>query len=465
MKTDINMRWVYIYRTDLNGIIGDGNRLPTESPLDMFYFKAVTSYAPKQEVLGKNLLVMGRKTYAFSSISPSDTRDIAVLTRNPANMQVVTAANSTPASGNLNIFTSVMGVVNHAKVAQYNTVFICGGAEIYNLFRNNEALLPGEILDYATLDAAIYRGDVSITPRLNRDTIAEFPAFGTRANSISFHAQKYPSYINDPYHDLLVEMYTDITTGRIQERSARNYSTYSRFGKMLCFTPNSHILPPKKLLVNAVIAELVMFIKGITNTEYLRLQNVHIWDNDTQNTNWHMGPMYGYQWRNYNGIGYDQLQKVIAGIRSDPNSRRHVLTTYNPLQADQGVLYPCHGLTIQFYVENNALHLMQYQRSADVFLGLPFNILSYTFLLHMVAKLTGYSVGNVNISLGDYHLYSDHIGAVEKQLLLYNEYYRTTGILGMPEISCTTTDLDAVTEQDFSVKNYWPVNFVAAKIH
>ena len=126
--------------------------------------------------------------------------------------------------------------------------------------------------------------------------------------------------------------------------------------------------------------------------------------------------MYGYQWRNFNSQGIDQLKEVIELIKKDSHSRRIIMTDYNPIQAKQGVLYPCHSLMIQFYVNDKILSIKMYQRSADAFLGLPFNIASTSLLLHIISSLTGLEAGDVTITLGDCHIYEEHIEAVITQL-------------------------------------------------
>jgi thymidylate synthase len=184
---------------------------------------------------------------------------------------------------------------------------------------------------------------------------------------------------------------------------------------------------------------LIFFINGHTNSKLLEKKNVNIWkDNTTRdfldNRGLHhyvvgdMGPMYGYNWRHfgskYNGCinknngGYDQLYNLIEGLINDPNSRRHLLTTYDPSTVTESVLAPCHGITIQFNVRNNKyLDCKMYQRSADIGLGYPYNIASYGLFVHIICHVTGYNVGNLIMTLGDAHIYEQHIEQLKKQTL------------------------------------------------
>jgi thymidylate synthase len=171
----------------------------------------------------------------------------------------------------------------------------------------------------------------------------------------------------------------------------------------------------KRIFMRGVIAEFLMFLGGRTDTSELEKQDIFIWNGNTGGGE--MGPMYGYQWRNFGGTGLDQIKQLIDGIKMDPTGRRHLLTTYNPVDAPKGVLYPCWGLINQFYVDDNgALHMTMYQRSADWFLGVPFNIVASALLLHYIAKKTDLVAATVTINFGDVHLYTNHIEVAKKQL-------------------------------------------------
>jgi thymidylate synthase len=176
-----------------------------------------------------------------------------------------------------------------------------------------------------------------------------------------------------------------------------------------------------------IVEELLFFIRGDTDTTILSTKGIKIWEGNTSRvfldklgfTDYPVGmigPMYGYQWRNFNGQGIDQLQKIINEIKTDPYSRRILMTDFNPAQVDLGVLYPCHSIILQFYVENDILSCSMYQRSNDIFLGNGFNIASTSLLLHIISQLTNLKAGKVNLIMGDYHIYDLHYEHVLTQL-------------------------------------------------
>lgn len=168
----------------------------------------------------------------------------------------------------------------------------------------------------------------------------------------------------------------------------------------------------KKLAFKTMTNELLWFLRGDTDVRNLQEVDCHIWDSWGDD----IGPMYGYQWRSFNGEECDQLLDVIHSLKTDPHSRRHIMTSFNPLDKDKGVLYPCHGISIQFYVEDGKLSCMTHQRSGDIFLGVPFNIASYSLLTHIVAELCGYKVGELIYTIGDAHIYNNHIELVKEQV-------------------------------------------------
>ena len=173
----------------------------------------------------------------------------------------------------------------------------------------------------------------------------------------------------------------------------------------------------KRLSFKTILRELLWFIAGQTNIEWLKAHNVHIW-NEWADDDGELGPIYGKQWRFWEdtqGNEIDQLQSVITAIREDPNSRRHFVSAWNVADLPEMNLAPCHT-HFQFYVANDRLSCHLYQRSADVFLGVPFNIASYSLLLSMVAQITDYAVGDFIHSFGDAHLYVNHIEQAEIQL-------------------------------------------------
>lgn len=195
--------------------------------------------------------------------------------------------------------------------------------------------------------------------------------------------------------------------------------TLSVFGWQMRFdlSEGLPLVTTKKLHLRSIIYELLWFIRGETNVQYLRDNKVTIWD-EWADANGDLGPVYGAQWRSWparDGSTIDQLADVIARIRKSPDSRRLIVTAWNPADVDRMALPPCHCL-FQFYVADGKLSCQLYQRSADIFLGVPFNIASYAILTHMIAHVTGLQAGDFVHTLGDAHLYLNHLDQADEQL-------------------------------------------------
>lgn len=170
----------------------------------------------------------------------------------------------------------------------------------------------------------------------------------------------------------------------------------------------------KYVPMKVVKAELLWFLRGEQNINWLRMQDVHIWD-DWADTDGYVGPLYGYQWRNW-GSAHDQIQKLIQGLKSNPHSRRHLVSAWNVGDLPQMALAPCHAFFQCYVSRDGSLSLQVYQRSADLFLGLPCNIASYALLTHMLAQQTDLAVGELIWTGGDCHIYDNHVSVVEEQL-------------------------------------------------
>lgn len=195
--------------------------------------------------------------------------------------------------------------------------------------------------------------------------------------------------------------------------------TKSIFGYQMRFPLNEGfpLLTTKKLHLRSIIYEMLWFIKGDTNIKYLNDNKVTIWD-EWADENGNLGPVYGHQWRSWpapDGRKIDQLAAVINSLKNNPDSRRHIVSAWNPAEVDQMALPPCHSL-FQFYVADGKLSCQLYQRSADVFLGVPFNIASYALLTMMIAQECGYELGDFVHTLGDAHIYTNHFEQVDLQL-------------------------------------------------
>ena len=219
------------------------------------------------------------------------------------------------------------------------------------------------------------------------------------------------------------------------------------------------LLTTKKLHVKSILHELLWFLRGDTNVAYLHAHGVSIWD-EWADERGELGPIYGYQWRSwpdYAGGHIDQIGGVVERIRRDPDSRRLLVSAWNPAQVDAMRLPPCHVL-FQFYVADGRLSCQLYQRSADIFLGVPFNIASYALLTHMVAHVTGLAPGEFVHTLGDAHLYLNHLQQAREQLT------RAPRPLPMLDIRRQTTSLFDLQYDDFVLTGYDPHPAIRAPV-
>jgi thymidylate synthase len=217
------------------------------------------------------------------------------------------------------------------------------------------------------------------------------------------------------YHDLLKH----ILAAGATKTDRTGTGTLSVFGYQMRFDLQEGfpLVTTKKLHLRSIIYELLWFLNGDTNIKYLKDNGVSIWD-EWADKNGNLGPVYGYQWRSWpgkNGTTIDQITKVVEQIKKKPDSRRHMVTAWNPADVDDMALPPCHVL-FQFYVAGGKLSCQLYQRSCDTFLGLPFNIASYALLTHMMAQQCDLEVGEFVWTGGDVHIYSNHLDQVQTQL-------------------------------------------------
>jgi len=237
--------------------------------------------------------------------------------------------------------------------------------------------------------------------------------------------------------------------------------TLSVFGHQMRFDLRQGFpaLTTKKLHLRSIIHELLWFLKGDTNIKYLKDNGFSIWD-EWADDNGDLGPVYGYQWRSWpaaDGSHVDQIAQIIDQIRNNPDSRRIIVSAWNVGQIEQMALPPCHAF-FQFYVANGHLSCQLYQRSADIFLGVPFNIASYALLLMMVAQVTGLKPGDFVHTLGDAHLYSNHLEQAREQLS------RTPRKLPTMKINPNRRQIEEFVFEDFELCDYDPLPHIKAPV-
>jgi len=390
--------------------IGKNNYLPWNFSEDMKYFKRLTEFSDDFEK--KSCVIMGRKTWESIPNNYLKNRVNIVISRNKEIQE----------NEKIIFFDSLKFAINYTK-ENYTNIWIIGGSEIYN-----------QSFNYYLVDNVYL---TQVDGDFNCDRFIELPKYKIISQHKTFSTNKNDNQkynlifkklkINYNAESLYLKLLKDILD-KGEERQTRNGITKSIFSKDLKFDLNDGfpLLTTKRMFWKGIVEELLFFIRGDTNTKKLEEKGVRIWKGNTNREfldkmgfdyeEGDMGPMYGYQWRNFNSKEIDQLKNVIELIKTDPNSRRILMTDYNPAQAHLGVLYPCHSLILQFYVNKENLSVKMYQRSADAFLGLPFNIASTSLLLCIISKLTNLNPSEVTITLGDCHIYEEHYEAVKSQL-------------------------------------------------
>lgn len=345
-------------------------------------------------------------------------------------------------------------------------IFVAGGSELYN-----HALEHPDQIDRVHI--SFMKTTAHCDKFLDSSILSEFGTIETHFGNDLFdhYVLTRGTTPEKQYLDLLK------TVLSMPERPCRNGSTMSVFSPpQLVFDiykDGYPLLTTKKMFFRGIVEELLFFLRGDTDSKKLEEKNIRIWQGNTSrefldSIGFHdrkegmMGPMYGSQWRSFNGDydentgvsinGVDQLRTVIDQIKRDPMSRRILMTTYNPDQATQGVLYPCHSIVNQFYVSTcgKFLHMSVYNRSSDLFLGLPFNIASSALLLILVSKLCNLEAGTMYITLGDSHIYTEHREAVFEQVERLCYQFPT---LQVKDIS-TISDLEMLNYEDFKLENY-----------
>ncbi|MFP3915572.1 MAG: thymidylate synthase [Actinomycetota bacterium] len=259
------------------------------------------------------------------------------------------------------------------------------------------------------------------------------------------------------YHDLLRRILDE----GVEKDDRTGTGTYSVFGHQMRFPLEAGfpVVTTKKVHLRSVIAELLWFLRGSTNVGWLQERGVRIWD-EWADPSGDLGPIYGYQWRSWpapDGGHVDQIARVVESIRHNPDSRRHIVSAWNVADVEEMALPPCHTL-FQFYVAEGKLSCQLYQRSADVFLGVPFNIASYALLTHMVAQVTGLGVGDFVHTFGDAHLYRNH--EEQARLQLEREPRPRPSLWLNPE----RTSLDEFDLDDVEVLGYDPHPAIRAPI-
>jgi dihydrofolate reductase/thymidylate synthase len=425
---------------------------------------------------GKNVVIMGRSTwYSLPNKSRGLPDRINMIISKTMTNDDLLASNLTKSESY--IFPNISDAIKSAnKMAIDNIIFI-GGYEIYK-----EAL---HICHLDEIYLNVIDGNFNCDKFFPWQELSNILGLYEIDRDKTFNSVRFIKLVlyrkstveEFSYLRLLEDVYRNG-----EYRQTRNACTYSLFGKTLEFDLQHGfpLLTTKNVSLYNIFHELMFFIKGETNTKLLKDLNVNIWNANTSREfldsvglnsyqEGDIGPMYGFNWRHfgadYQGCelsyeGLDQLANCINLIKTDPHSRRIIMTSFNPGQADKGCLYPCHGISIQFYVEqSNHLCCMMTQRSGDLFLGVPYNIASYTLLVHMICEIVPNLIpGRLIIALGDVHIYESHQNQVIRQLLREPMSFPTL------QFKRKVDNIEDFKFEDLELINYTPYPNIIAKM-
>ena len=454
-----------IIATDINGGFGLNNTIPWKFKIDTNFFKSITTSHTILPGLNDspNILIMGRKTWESMNMKPLTNRISWVITSQYKEL------NETNTNVNIKFFPDFYSAYVNSFIYSNSELWIIGGLRIYNEALKHFAcdkIYWTKILHTFDSDVKINMSDYDIEWN-NQMKLSDVNELDCNNYEIMFYQGNIKPGLEQNY---LSTMFEIILKG--ESRATRNGVTKSLFNKTISWDLQKGfpLLTTKKMFWKGIVEELLFFIRGDTDSNKLLSKGIRIWEPNTTrdfldlvNLDYNvgeMGPMYGYQWRFFNKPyppsdtdtfqGIDQLTKVIEEIKNDPHSRRILMTDFNPLQVHQGVLYPCHSIIIQFYVLQGKLNCSMYQRSADFFLGVPFNIASTSLLVYIISQLTQLQPGTVNLIMGDYHLYEQHYDQVIQQInrIPYNlPQLEMTPFLTLQQVENATLD-------DFKIINY-----------
>ena len=478
MEPDSHFDFSIIVATDKKGGIAKTvppsfqSDIPWKIKEDLCFYKSVTTYNPHCQ---PNVIIMGRKTFeSMPSIAFADRINIVLSTTIEKN---IIGTDIRWAKSWDNVFDILRSVrITYPK----SKFFIIGGRElivhalqnfgisaIYWTYINHDyecdIVIP--IQTDSIMENSRQYSYVALDHNINKNVSVVVKVQNVLSDDIQF----VNNSVDQSYLSILQKLQ------HVKMRQTRNDPTYALFGERMVFDVSDTVplLSTKKVNVEAVMEELLFFIRGDTDTRKLEAVGVNIWKENTSKQFMEkiglknipikfMGPMYGYQWRHFNAPynpnndanigGIDQLADVIHLLKTDPYSRRIMMTTYNPSQAREGVLYPCHGIITQFFIEDNgSLSCQTYQRSADFCVGVPFNMASYGILIHIIAHIVDRKPGRLIMIFGDTHMYSKHDSLANVQLSRETMMYPECKFRISAECP---KNIDSVKREHLIVENY-----------
>jgi len=453
--------------------IGKNGDLPWKLAGDMAFFKRQTiSTSP----LKKNVVIMGRKTWESLPVKyrPLIHRVNVVLSRNPAIREELQLPESVIVASSLDAALSTLS--SDEIKDTIDQIYIIGGESIYreamaSTFCSKIFLtqVDTEVPDLDTffpfIPAHRFKQTMRSKPVIEKGISYRYTEYNSIQEEEEEHNQEEQQYL---------DIVKDIISNGVLRGDRTGTGTLSKFGVQMRFNLRNGVFPlltTKKVFWRGVAEELLWFVKGCTNGKELGDKGIHIWDGNgsrefldsrglQHREEGDLGPVYGFQWRHfgaeykdmhtdYNNQGVDQLKECIQKIMTSPEDRRLIMTAWNPCDLDKMALPPCH-MFCQFYVANGELSCQMYQRSADMGLGVPFNVASYSLLTVMMAQVCGLKAGEFVHTIGDAHVYVNHVEALQEQLL------RSPRTFPSIVINPSVTDIDGFQYSDFTIVGYNP---------
>ena len=472
------MKLNLIYSESIDNIIGVNNDLFCKLPSDLEMFQKITS----TKMNGcENVIIMGFNTWT-SLKRPLKGRINVVITQN--NKDKVNGVNGV---NGVMVFDSLNSCFDTFKTIDYGRVFVIGGPTLFSSVmtdhydmidiiyqtRINHNVDIGKIhnsTDVVYNDIVINEQDFSLVKSETKTNVGLLYDMKDRyiSKEINYteNVHQKNALINHQEYQYLNTL-KGILKNKIN--CSRNGNVYSEFGIRMVFDLREGfpLLTTKRIPWKTVLRELIWFMNGSTDNKLLQDQNVHIWDGngskeflESRGLSYEegdLGPIYGFQWRHfgaeykdsqtdYTDQGVDQLKWIINEIKVNPSSRRLIMNAWNPMDIHKMALPPCHVM-VQFNIEDGFIDAQLYQRSGDMFLGVPFNISSYSFLLHIIGSITGYIPRKFIHIIGDAHIYEDHVSAVQEQLLRIPYLFPKLEIGG-------DINIDTINETNFNIHDY-----------
>tara|TARA_B100000427_G_C15491382_1_gene587796 strand:- start:245 stop:1711 length:1467 start_codon:yes stop_codon:yes gene_type:complete len=481
----------FIY-SSINDYIGVNNKLVAYNKHDLTYFKKITT------TFDNSVVIMGYNTWISipNTKKPLINRLNIIISKNNYNRITETET--------IKKFSSISDSFHWLSDNKYVNIYVIGGSQLFseivklfpdninlvyktNYIYNNNLPICDKYISYIH-DFSNYTllstNKQSSATNIFSELIQNISCTGT-TEEYKYSNQEieyeYLVYQNNLHYNKNEYAYLDTMRNILDKskRNTRNGDVYSDFGIKMEFNllDGFPLLTTKKMPWKTVLRELLWFISGSTNNKYLQDKNVHIWDKNASKESLlsrglkydegDLGPIYGFQWRHfgakydntysdYNQQGFDQLNYVINEIKTNPTSRRIIINSWNPFDIDKMALPPCHIL-FQLYIDNGFIDGQLYQRSGDMFLGVPFNIASYSFLLYIIGNITGYKPRNLIHIIGDAHIYECHNNSVEKQLQRIP--------FKAPSITINDIyDIDSINEEDIKIVDYRSYNSIKAEM-